>query len=93
MNSSIDSTVHHLRQTLDALRDGQLQPEVVCARFRMASLQWPGLPARYGDVLERLLQPLDTATMIGEESCSFSRSDMLDALHQWLDHAAQLPRS
>jgi hypothetical protein len=30
--------------------------------------------------------------MLGEESCSFSRADLVQALGQWLDHAAQLPR-
>ena len=32
----------------------------------------------------------NTAVMLGEESCSFSRSDVVQALHQWLDHAEQL---
>jgi len=30
--------------------------------------------------------------MQGEESCSFSRSEVTQALRQWLQHAAQLPR-
>jgi hypothetical protein len=90
--NDIDATVHHLRHTLGQLESGALGPEVVCARFRLAALQWDGLPPRYGQVLERLLQPLDTAVMLGEESCSFSRADLVQALSQWLDHAAQLPR-
>jgi hypothetical protein len=90
--ADIDNTVNHLRATLQQLDAGQLAPDVVCARFRLAALQWPGLPQRYADVLERLLQPLDTAAMLGEESCSFSRADLVQALGQWLDHAAALPR-
>lgn len=86
------ATLDTLRSTLDQLDAGQIQPDVVCARFRIASLQWPGLPERYSAVLERLLQPLDTAVMLGEESCSFSRADVTEALRQWLDHAAQLGR-
>lgn len=83
-------TVEHLQRTLDALEAGSLAPDVVCARFRVATLRWPGLPQRYETVLERLLQPLDTATMLGDESCSFSRSEVVAALRQWLDHAAAL---
>ena len=90
--TDIDRTVEHLRSTLEQLASGQTTPDVVCARFRLAALQWPGLPARYDQVLERLLQPLDTAVMLGEESCSFSRADLTQALGQWLDHAAHLPR-
>lgn len=92
MSIDLDRTVGHLRSTLQGLDAGQLAPDVVCARFRVASLQWPGLPSRYETVLERLLQPLDTAVMLGGESCSFSRDEVVQALHQWLDHAAQLPR-
>ncbi|MBQ0960009.1 hypothetical protein KAK06_13730 [Ideonella sp. 4Y11] len=90
--NDIDATVHHLRHTLSQLEAGEIGPEAVCARFRLAALQWNGLPQRYAQVLERLLQPLDTAVMLGEESCSFSRADLVQALGQWLDHAAQLPR-
>lgn len=93
MTIDIDNTVHQLRETLDQLEAGSLRPDVVCARFRVASLQWPDLPARYDSVLERLLQPLDTATMLGGESCSFSRAEVVAALRQWLDHAASLPRA
>jgi hypothetical protein len=84
----LDHTVTRLHSTLDALESGGLRPDVVCARFRVASLQWPDLPPRYETVLERLLQPLDTAAMVGEESCSFSRAAVVGALRQWLDHAA-----
>jgi hypothetical protein len=91
MSLELDRTLSHLHGTLESLEAGRITADVVCARFRVASLQWPGgLPQRYEDVLERLLQPLDTAVMLGTESCSFSRQDVVAALHQWLDHAAQL---
>lgn len=86
-------TVNRLRATLAQWSDDQLAADVVCARFRLATLEWPGLPARYESVLERLLQPLDTATMLGEEGCGFSRRDLVQALSDWLDHAAALPRA
>jgi len=82
--------VSQLRATLAQLEAGTLRPDVTCARFRMATLQWHSLPERYATVLERLLAPLDMAVMLGEESCSFSRADVVQALHQWLDHAEQI---
>lgn len=84
-------TVHRLRTTLDQWASGVLEPDVVCARFRLAALEWNGLPERYESVLERLLQPLDTAAMLGDEGCGFSRPDLAQALEQWLEHAARLP--
>lgn len=94
MTMSFDptATVAHLRHTLDQLDAGTLRPDVLCARFRMATLQWSSLPPRYGSVLERLLQPLDVAVMLGDESCSYSRAEVVQALRDWLDHAERLPR-
>ena len=84
--------IEELRTTLAQVQAGQLRPDVLCARFRIASLDWPGLPDRYATVLERLLQPLDVSAMTGEESCSYSRHEVLQGLSDWLDHAAQLPQ-
>ncbi|NDY90989.1 hypothetical protein [Ideonella livida] len=92
MSIDIGETVERLGRSLEALQAGEITPDVVCARFRLASLQWPDLPPRYDAVLERLLQPLDTAAMLGEESCSFSRTEVVQALRQWLEHAAALNR-
>jgi hypothetical protein len=92
MAFDLNRTVSQLQSTLDELDAHRLAPDVVCARFRVASLDWPGLPLRYGQVLERLLQPLDTAMMLGDESCSFSRAEVVQALRDWLDHAARLPK-
>ena len=92
MMTDPSSTVHRLRHTLDQLDQGALRPDVVCARFRVATLDWPSLPNRFGTVLERLLQPLDVAVMLGDESCSYSRAEVVQALRDWLDHAERLPR-
>lgn len=91
MHIDLHSTVNRLHNTLDALETGSLRPDVVCARFRVASLQWPDLPERYENVLERLLQPLDMAITTGAaESCAYSQSTVIDGLRQWLNHAAAL---
>ena len=92
MHIDLNSTVHRLHTTLDALESGGLNPDVVCARFRVASLQWPDLPQRYESVLERLLQPLDSAALASDDSSSFSRSAAISALRQWLTHASALQR-
>lgn len=90
--SLTDATLNELRQQLAQLDARQIAPDAVAARFRALTADAPGLPPRYLAVLERLLQPLDTAAMLGEESCSFSLGELGASLRQWLDHAAQLPR-
>ena len=47
----------------------------------------PTLPDRYLDVLERLLNQLESSALFSEESCSFSRTDMIAALVEWLARA------
>jgi hypothetical protein len=50
----------------------------------------PALPQRYLDVLERLLNQLESAALFTEESCSFSQADMAGALGTWLTKALAL---
>jgi hypothetical protein len=64
-------------------------------RGRFRSMTWPApwrdaaqehepaLPDRYLDVLERLLNQLESSALFSEESCSFSRTDMVAA--SWSD--------
>lgn len=90
--STLDFSPDALRKALDQLDARTLSAEALAQHFRAAAAAWPELPPRYSQVLERLLQPLDTAAMLGEESCSFSLAELSAALRQWLDHAARLPR-
>jgi hypothetical protein len=45
------------------------------------------LPPRYSEVLQQLLNRLESSALFSEESCSFSQKELLDSLQQWLDHA------
>ena len=47
------------------------------------------LPPRFADVLMQLLSRLESSALFTEESCSFSRHELLDSLQLWLDKAAQ----
>ncbi len=49
------------------------------------------LPPRYGQALENILQRLETSASFNEESCSFSQSELTDALGVWLDRVEALP--
>jgi hypothetical protein len=56
----------------------QAQPDLLAA-----------LPPRFADVLMQLLSRLESSALFTEESCSFSRHELLDSLQLWLDKAAQ----
>lgn len=45
------------------------------------------LPPRFTEVLQQLLNRLESGALFTEESCSFSQKELLDSLQQWLDHA------
>lgn len=47
------------------------------------------LPSRFTEVLMQLLTRLESSALFTEESCSFSRQDLLDQLQRWLDKAEQ----
>ncbi len=48
------------------------------------------LPARYAEVLQQLLDRLESSALFSEESCSFSQKELLDSLQLWLDKAQTL---
>ena len=47
------------------------------------------LPPRFFDVLMQLLSRLESSALFTDESCSFSRHDLLDSFQLWLDKAEQ----
>ena len=78
--SSVQAALQQLRNdTLSVAAFSQLaqqQPALVAA-----------LPPRYAEVLEQLLNRLESSALFTEESCSFSQKDLLDSLQLWIDKA------
>lgn len=80
-----------LPTTLDAFACGDLSISDLARVWRdAAEAHTPALPPRYLDVLERLLNQLESAALFTEESCSFSQADMAAALGDWLARARAL---
>lgn len=80
-----------LPATLDACACGDLGLTDLARVWRDAAEQHqPALPQRYRDVLERLLTQVESSALFSEESCSFSREDVLGALADWLQRARAL---
>lgn len=80
-----------LPATLDEFSRGAMTLADLARNWRdAASTHEPALPQRYIDVLERVLNQLESAALFTEESCSFSQADMLAALADWLTKARAL---
>ena len=83
-----------LQSALLQLRDDTLG---VAAFSQVATQQHSlaaALPERFNEVLSQLLNRLESSALFTEESCSFSRKELLDSLQLWLDKARlQLQKS
>jgi hypothetical protein len=86
--------LHALQQDLDALHAGTLGVTAFCARLRLPGPLRAGLPVRYGEVLDQLLDRMESSALFTDDSCSFSQSDLRANLRLWLDKAwSQLGRT
>ncbi len=81
--------LHTMRATLDDLRERRIAPGELCHHWRAQGTLLAALPPRYEDVLQALLLRLESGSLFGEESCSFSLQDLHAALSDWLDKAEQ----
>jgi hypothetical protein len=83
-----------LPETLEAFAGGAMTISDLARDWRDAVYAHePALPQRYVDVLERLLNQLESAALFTEESCSFSQADMVGALVDWLSKAMAVSKS
>lgn len=89
MNQAARDQWRAVQQGLDALRaaPGEAVSFVRLARGQQTLLQ--ALPPRFDEVLQSLLDRLESSALFSEESCSFSQHDLLDSLQLWLDKASE----
>jgi aspartokinase len=87
----MQDTLTPLSSSLPSYLAGQMNTDQFVTLWRQAALDHsPTLPARYLQVLEHLLSQLESAALFSEESCSFSRTDMVASLGEWLSNARAL---
>jgi len=83
------SSIQSLRDALHSLQQNQMNIAGFCHIWRNQASLLATLPPRYAEVAEDLLGRLEAGSLFTEESCSFSRQDLLDSLTVWLDKAQQ----
>ena len=86
MPDNTTTVLQTLRRQLHAHEQGQLALTSLSRQWRETAMSLP-LPPRFAEVLGGLLDRLEASALFSEESCSFSRKDLLDRLKMWLDKA------
>ena len=76
------------KDQLQAWLRGQQDSSVLIEIFRSLCKEWQ-LPKKYQDALEQVLSRIESSSLFTEESCSFSKKDLAQALDVWLEKAHQ----
>ena len=77
-----------LQRDLAAARAGTLDMGTLARRLRGLILP-PALPPKYGEVLANIADRMESSALFDDESCSFSQSDLLEALEVWARKAKE----
>ena len=75
---------HQLQAWLDGT--GQSAQLIQACRIFCKDSQ---LPEKYGTALENVLSRVESSSLFTEESCSFSKKDLANALRVWLEKVQQ----
>ena len=87
MNTDPNPTLERLDQALTELQAGRLDTRQFVALARDQPELLARLPPRYAEVLNGLLDRLESSALFSEESCSFSQKDLVANLRMWADKA------
>jgi hypothetical protein len=76
------------QNSLQAWLDGSGHSAELIQAFRIFCKE-SQLPEKYGTVLENILSRVESSSLFTEESCSFSKKDLANALSIWLEKVQQ----
>jgi hypothetical protein len=77
----------HIQTKLAALQAGQIHTTELTDAARAASGLLSSLPPQFEQVLNNILDRLESSALFTEESCSFSQSGLLENLGVWIEKA------
>jgi hypothetical protein len=78
----------HAQYSLQAWLDGSGNSAELIETFRIFCKD-SQLPEKYGVALENALSRVESSSLFTEESCSFSKKDLANALSVWLQKVQQ----
>ncbi len=76
------------QHALQAWLDGSGNASELIQAFRIFCKDCQ-LPEKYGAALENVLSRVESSSLFTEESCSFSKKDLANALNIWLEKVQQ----
>jgi hypothetical protein len=76
-----------LGRSLDDFEAGRIDMDALIATWRRHGVEDASLPAKWREVLDGLLMRLESARLFSQDSCSFSRSELLATMREWLARA------
>ena len=76
------------QDSLKAWLDGSGNASELIQTFRVFCKD-SQLPEKYGAALENVLSRVESSSLFTEESCSFSKKDLANALNIWLEKVEQ----
>lgn len=76
-----------LGRSLDDFEAGRIDMDALIATWRLHGVEDANLPAKWREVLDGLLMRLESARLFSHDSCSFSRSELLATMREWLARA------
>jgi len=83
------SQLQTLQDALSQLRTDHIRPGEFAQVARQQHELVAALPPKFGEVLNGLLDRLESGALFDAESCSFSQSGLHDSLQMWLDKAQE----
>jgi hypothetical protein len=81
-----------LQRDLAAARAGELDMGTLARRLRGLILP-AALPPKFGEVLMNIADRMESSALFDGDSCSFSQSDLLEALEVWAQKANERLRA
>jgi hypothetical protein len=78
----------HVQHSLQAWLGGSGNSAELIETFRIFYKD-SQLPEKYGVALENVLSRVESSSLFTEESCSFSKKDLANALSIWLEKVQQ----
>jgi hypothetical protein len=63
---------------------GRIDMDTLISLWRQHGCDNAAIPAKWREVLDGLLMRLESARLFSQDSCSFSRSELLATMREWL---------
>lgn len=87
MTDTASAQLAALAQALQGFEHGEHTAAALSTLARQQTALLAALPPRYGEVLQNLLDRLESSALFSEESCSFSQKDLVANLGMWMEKA------